>query len=177
MYCNKCGQNYEEDVKFCKNCGTELEKKEELSPREHNLEKKRLLKEKIKNGPASLKFAYYSRIILPALYALQLLIIIGLLIYAVATSGDSDAAGYGLLAIMVMGPIMLVLYSPYYLINLLCDIIIPTLWINSKKEITTGREVFIIIVLVILYILNVLPFIIYILSGFNPYWFFEMIGF
>ena len=29
MYCNKCGQNNEENAKFCKNCGTKLEKKEE----------------------------------------------------------------------------------------------------------------------------------------------------
>jgi len=177
MYCSKCGQNNEENAKFCKNCGTELEKKEELSPREQNLEKKKELKEKVKNGPLSVKMAYYSRIILPLSYVAQLLIVIVMIIIAFATAGDSDSAGYGLLALIIVGPILLILYGPYYLINILCDIIIPTVWINSKKETTAGKEVFRIIILVILYILSILPIIGFVLFEYNPYWFFEMIGF
>jgi len=177
MYCSKCGQNSEENAKFCKNCGTELEKKEELSPREKKLKNKNELKEKVKNGPLSVKMAYYSRIILPALYGLQLLLVIILAIIAFATSVDSTSAGYGLLAIIIVGPILLILYGPYYLINLICDILIPTVWINSEKETTTGKEVFRIIILVILYILSILPIIGFILSGGNQYWFFEMLGF
>lgn len=163
MYCNQCGFKNSENDKFCGSCGNELEKREELSPREQNIENKRLLKEKIKNGPASLKFAHYSRIILPLLVVAQILFAIIAIVVSFSTS-SGDEAGYGLLGLILLGPFILIFYGFYYLIIIGCDIIIPSIFVNSKKEPTSGVVAFRIIILILLYIVTLLPIIGFILN-------------
>lgn len=176
MYCTKCGMKNEEENKFCTKCGNELhqvqEEQTEKTKEEIKKEKKLREKEIIKNGPFSLKVAYYSRIILPVLVGIQLLIPVGWWIInrsIYCQNGCDDGWGWGLGAAMILGFILFPLVITYCSIIIPCDIFIPSKLIKSEEESKSSIKKYRVLILILLYIFNLLPTILPLLFALYSY--------
>ena len=160
-FCQNCGFEFNRETKYCPGCGIKLEKEVVNTPVKEE-------KVNVNELQVSAKIGYYSR------YVTTVLLIITFLIFIIGTftghfgsisSGNSDADGYGILAMIFLAPLMLIGLLIYFISIIPALYVVPTFWIHKKKKVDSLIEVLRIFLLIALYIIFLIPVIIYLVSG------------
>lgn len=154
MICRNCGKENIEKANFCSSCGSQLVL--ENANKKKKLDLKKYKVPNFKDLQVSAKVGYFSRFFALGYSVFIGVSALGFILYCLGslfTSSDSDSAGFGLLGLMIVGPIFLGLTSLYCTIVSLFGIGLPTKWIDKKEKVSEEIEVIRIIGLIIGYVI------------------------
>ena len=162
MICKNCGTENAGASNFCSSCGSQLIKEEKQESTERSVSK---VKKKVNVSELqfSAKMGYYTRKI-AIIYVLLVMVCSFLFVlaqnFSVFTTSNTDAAGFGLLGLLIFLPIFLAVVFAITIPTIVFGIILPSVWIEKNKKVEQWVEVLRIIGLVVCYISMIAPIVI-----------------